>query len=85
MLGFPVTAEQFDQFIATRDDDDQRYELIGGEIIEADSSNRSSAIVARFVRYLLAFVDEQGLMAAILSPISVISLYRAGPAAGTYR
>jgi hypothetical protein len=45
----PVTDEQFDAYIRLPENVD-KFELIGGEIAEAVSSNRSSGMAARFIR-----------------------------------
>ena len=57
----PVSVEQFEAFIYRPENADRRFELIGGAIAEALSSNRSSRLAARFIRYLDAFVDEHNL------------------------
>lgn len=58
----PVTAEEFDRFIAQPENVRRNFELIAGEIVEKMVSNpRSSAVGAFMVGKLSAFVTENDL------------------------
>jgi Uma2 family endonuclease len=57
----PVTAEQFDTFIHLPENRDRRFELIAEGVVEVVSSNKSSALAARFIHYLYGFVDAHNL------------------------
>lgn len=56
-----ATIDEFDAFVIQPENQDKRFELIGGEVVEVVSSNWSSRIAARLIRYLDTFVDDNQL------------------------
>ncbi len=58
----PLTAEQFWELAILPEYEDKRLELINGEIVVMPESSPINTIIAgRLIRYLVAYVDDNGL------------------------
>lgn len=56
-----MTVDEFDHFATLPEHSDRRFELIGGEVVEAVSDQRSSAIAYNIGFYVKLFLHEKGL------------------------
>jgi Uma2 family endonuclease len=56
-----MTVEEFDHFATLPEHGDRRFELIGGEVVEAVSNQRSSAIAYNIGFYIKLYLHEKGL------------------------
>jgi Uma2 family endonuclease len=56
-----MTVEEFDHFATLPEHSDRRFEFIGGEMVEAVSNQRSSAIAYNIGFYIKLYLHEKGL------------------------
>jgi len=56
-----VEIEEFDQFIALPENDERRFELIDGEIIEKLPTEEHGVIAAQIVARIIMFLEQHGI------------------------
>lgn len=56
-----ITIEEFEQFIALPENDERRFELIDGEIVEKVPTEEHGIIVARIVARIVFYLQQHGL------------------------
>ena len=62
------TVEEFEKFADAPENDERRFELIDGEIVEKVPTEKHGVIVAKIVARILAFVEEHGLGRVAVEP-----------------